>query len=315
MTDVVRADGLTKRYGEVLGLNGFTASFTDGITGLVGPNGAGKSTLFRLLAGQLKADAGTLTLLGHPAWGEGEYRRGVGYCPEHAQLFDWMTGEEFVTTLLRVDGFSKSEAQVRATRAIETVDLAEAKRRRLGTYSKGMRQRIKLAQSIAHDPALILLDEPLNGVDPIGRATLTALLRRLQAVGRHVLLSSHVLSEVERLTDRIVMIGNGRAVAQGDLHRIRDLIDAHPHVIDLESPDPRLLARALGTLEHVVAIEIPGPGRVRVRSRAPDLFYQALPELVLREHVEVRAVTSTDDNLDAVFRYLSEGGRLTAHNG
>ena len=315
MTDVIRAEGLTKRYGEVLGLNGFSASFGTGITGLVGPNGAGKSTLFRLLAGQLKADAGDLMLLGHPAWGEGEYRRQVGYCPEHAQLFDWMTGEEFVTTLLRVDGFPKSEARVRAARAIETVDLTEAKHRRIGTYSKGMRQRIKLAQSVAHDPALILLDEPLNGVDPIGRATLTALLRRLQAEGRHVLLSSHVLYEVERLTDRIVMIGNGRAIAQGDLHRIRELIDAHPHVIDLESPDPRRLARALGALEHVVAIEFPGPGRLRVRSRSPDEFYRALPELVVREPVEVRAVASADDNLDAVFRYLSEGGRLTTHDG
>ena len=206
-------------------------------------------------------------------------------------------------------------ARVRAARAIETVNLSEAKGRKLGTYSKGMRQRIKLAQSIAHDPTVILLDEPLNGVDPVGRATLTALLRRLQAEGRHVLLSSHVLYEVERLTDQIVMIGNGRAIAQGDLHRIRELIDAHPHVIDLESPDPRRLAQALGTLEHVVAIEFPGPGRVRVRSRAPDEFYRALPELVVHEHVEVRAVASADDNLDAVFGYLSEGGRPTTHDG
>ena len=314
MTDVVVAEGLTKRYGEVLGLNGFSASFGDGITGLVGPNGAGKSTLFRLLAGQLRADSGQLTLLGHPAWGEGEYRRSVGYCPEHAQLFEWMTGAEFVTTLLRIDGFSKHEARARAGRAIETVGLADAQRRRLATYSKGMRQRIKLAQSIAHDPTLILLDEPLNGVDPIGRATLTALLRRLQAEGRHVLLSSHVLYEVERLTDRIVMIGNGRAIAQGDLHRIRELIDAHPHVIDLESPDPRGLARALGSLEHVVAIEFPGPGRVRVRSRAPDEFYRTLPELIVRERLAVHAVASADDNLDAVFRYLSEGGRSPVHD-
>ncbi len=309
MTDVIVAEGLTKRYGEVLGLNGFSASFAPGITGLVGPNGAGKSTLFRLLAGQLKADSGNLTMLGYPAWGQGEYRRMVGYCPEQPQLFEWMTGEDFVTTLLRVDGFSRTEARERAARAIEAVDLVASKDRRVSTYSKGMRQRIKLAQSIAHDPALVLLDEPLNGVDPVGRATLTALLRRLQAEGRHVLLSSHVLYEVERLTDQIVMIGNGRAIAQGDLHRIRELIDAHPHVIDLEGPDPRALARALGTLDHVVAIEFPGPDRVRVRSRAPDAFYGALPELVVREKVEIRAVASADDNLDAVFRYLSEGGR------
>ena len=315
MTDVVVAEGVTKRYGEVLGLNGFSASFRSGITGLVGPNGAGKSTLFRLLAGQLKADSGSLSLLGFPAWGQGGYRRRVGYCPEQPQLFEWMTGEEFVTMLLRVDGFSRSEARARATQAIETVDLSGSKDRRVGTYSKGMRQRIKLAQAIAHDPALILLDEPLNGVDPVGRAMVTTLLRRLQAEGRHVLLSSHVLYEIERLTDQIVMIGSGRAIAQGDLHRIRELIDAHPHVIDLESPEPRALARAVGTMDHVVAIEFPGPGRVRVRSRAPDEFYRTLPELVVREGVEVRAVASADDNLDAVFRYLSEGGRPFAHDG
>lgn len=307
MTDVIVAEGVTKRYGEVLGLNGFSATFAAGITGLVGPNGAGKSTLFRLLAGQLKADAGNLTLLGYPAWGEGDYRRMVGYCPEQPQLFEWMTGEDLVTTLLRVDGFSRSEARERAARAIETVDLTESKHRRVSTYSKGMRQRIKLAQSIAHDPALILLDEPLNGIDPVGRATVIALLRRLQAEGRHVLLSSHVLYEVERLTDQIVMIGNGRAIAQGDLHRIRELIDAHPHVIDLESPDPRALARALGSMEHVVAIEFPGPDRLRIQSRSPEEFYRALPGLVVAEQLDVRAVHSADDNLDAVFRYLSEG--------
>ena len=314
MTAVIVADSVTKRYGEVLGLNGFSASIGAGITGLVGPNGAGKSTLFRLLAGQLKADSGSLSLFEYPAWGQGEYRRWVGYCPEHAQLFDWMTGEDFVVTLLRVDGFSREDARERAARAIDAVDLTDARRRRLATYSKGMRQRVKLAQSIAHDPALLLLDEPLNGVDPAGRATVTTLLKRLQAEGRHVLLSSHVLYEVERLTDQIVMIANGRSIAQGDLHRIRVLIDAHPHVIVLESPDPRALARALGTMDHVVAIEFPGPGRVRVRSRSPDEFYRTLPELVLRERVEVHAVASADDNLDAVFRYLSEGGRPTRHD-
>ncbi len=305
---VVEAHELTKRYGEVLGLNRFTSSIAGGITGLVGPNGAGKSTLFRLLAGQLKADAGTLTLLGHPAWGEGEFRRHVGYCPEHSALYEGLTGEAFVTTLLRVDGYSRAEAGERALRAIETVGLTEARGRRLRTYSKGMRQRVKIAQSIAHDPELILLDEPLNGVDPVGRSTLTALLATLQKAGRHIVVSSHVLYEVERLTDQIIMISNGRALAQGDLHRIRALIDAHPHVIDLEAGNPRTVARFLGEWDHVTAIEFPGPGRLRVRCRAPEEFYRALPPLVVREGLDVRSLTSADDNLDAVFRYLSEGG-------
>ena len=307
MTGVVDAVAVTKRYGEVLGLNGFTATFGPGITGLVGPNGAGKSTLFRLLAGQLRADAGELSLLGHPAWGEGEYRRRVGYCPEHFSLFDWMTGEDFVTTLLRVDGFSRAEAGSRAARAIEEVGLTESRHRRLRTYSKGMRQRIKLAQCVAHDPQLLLLDEPLNGVDPVGRAALSTLMRQLQANGRHLIVSSHVLYEIERLTDQIVMIANGRAIAQGDLHQIRDLIDTHPHVIDLETPDPRGLARFLGSWDHVVAIEFPAPDRLRIQSRSPEEFYRSLPGLVAAEGLDVRGVRSADDNLDAVFRYLSEG--------
>ncbi|HYB77112.1 MAG TPA: ABC transporter ATP-binding protein [Thermoplasmata archaeon] len=306
---MIQAMDVTKRYGEVLGLIGFNATIGPGITGLIGPNGAGKSTLFRLLVGQLKVDAGELRILGYNPWGEGEFRRKVGYCPEHSTLLEWMTARDFVTSLLRVDGFPKEEAIERATRAIATVGLTEAQDRALATYSKGMRQRIKLAQSIAHDPELILLDEPLNGVDPVGRATVMSLLRKLQQSGRHVLVSSHVLYEVERLTDQIVMITNGRAIAEGDLHRIRDLIDAHPHVIDIETPDPRRVARVLSTMDHVVSVEFPGDGRLRVRSRSPEEFYRALPGLVVQEGLDIRAVGSADDNLDAVFRYLSEGSR------
>jgi ABC-2 type transport system ATP-binding protein len=306
MTGIVDASLATKRYGEVLGLNGFSASFGPGITGLIGPNGAGKSTLFRLLVAQLRLDSGRLDVLGHPAWGEGEFRRRVGYCPEHFALYDWMRGEEFVTALLRVDGFPRAEAERRAAAAIDTVGLTEAKARRLRVYSRGMRQRIKLAQAIAHDPELLLLDEPLNGVDPVGRASLLGLFAGLARSGRHLIVSSHVLYEVERLTDQIVMISNGRALAQGDLHRIRELIDARPHTIEIATGDPRTLARLLANWEHVVSIDFPGPGRLTVRSRTPDAFYGALPELVVREKLSITAMWSPDDNLDAVFRYLSE---------
>jgi len=305
MSGVVEASGATKRYGEVLGLNGFTAQFGPGITGLVGPNGAGKSTLFRLLAGQLRPDAGTLTLLGHPAWGPTEFRRAVGYCPEHSAVFDWMTGEEFVTLLLRVDGFSRADARARTERALGTVDLLDARRRRLRTYSKGMRQRIKIAQAIAHDPQLLLLDEPLNGVDPVGRARLLALFGDLARSGHHLIVSSHVLYEVERLTSEIVMITNGRALAQGNVHQIRELISNRPHTIELTTADPRALARALMGWEHVTAIEFPAPGKLTVRSHTPTAFYQGLPELVVREHLDVTEVRGADDNLDAVFRYLA----------
>jgi ABC-2 type transport system ATP-binding protein len=308
MSGVVEAIGTTKRYGEVLGLNGFTAEFGPGITGLVGPNGAGKSTLFRLLAGQLRPDAGTITLLGHAAWGPSEFRRRVGYCPEHSAVFDWMTGEDFVTTLLRVDGFSRAEARARTERALTTVDLLDARHRKLRAYSKGMRQRVKIAQAIAHDPELLLLDEPLNGVDPVGRARLLGLFADLARSGHHLIVSSHVLYEVERLTSEIVMITNGRALAQGNVHKIRDLISDRPHTIELTTPDPRGLARALTGWDHVTAIEFPGPGRLVVLSRTPVEFYQGLPELVVRERIDVTGVRGADDNLDAVFRYLAQGG-------
>jgi ABC-2 type transport system ATP-binding protein len=216
-----------------------------------------------------------------------------------------MTGTDFVASLLRVDGFGRSEATARAARALATVGLEDAKDRRLATYSKGMRQRAKLAQCIAHDPALILLDEPLNGVDPVGRAHLMELMRRLASEGRHLVVSSHVLYEIERLTEQIVMISNGRAIAQGNVHQIRDLLDQRPHVVDLETPDPRGLARLLSVRDEVVSLEFPAPGRLRVLARSPDSFYRALPELVVREHLHVSAVRSADDNLDAVFRYLS----------
>ncbi len=305
MTGVVEAREVQKRYGEVLGLNGFSATFGPGITGLVGPNGAGKSTFFRLLSGQLKLDAGSLTLLGHSVSETGAFRRRVGYCPEQAALFDWMTAEDFVTTLLRVDGFSRSDATARAATALEEVGLTAAKGRRLRAFSKGMRQRVKLAQCIAHDPELLLLDEPLNGVDPVGRAGLSDLMRRLAASGRHLVVSSHILYEVERLTTQIVMIANGRTVAEGDLHAIRARIDARPHTIELESAEARRLAGLLSRWDHVVSVEFLSAERIRILSRAPDDFYAALPELVVTERLPVRSVRSVDDNLDAVFRYLA----------
>ena len=303
---VIDAIDVSKRYDEVLGLNRFTASFGPGITGLIGPNGAGKSTLFRLLVGQLTLDQGRLTVLGAPAAAEGPIRRRVGYCPEHFQLYDWMTGLDFVRSLLRVDGFGKAAATERATAALEEVGLSGAARRRLRVYSRGMRQRVKLAQAIAHDPELLLLDEPLNGVDPVGRARLLGLFTQLARTGHHLVVSSHVLYEVERLTEQIVMISNGHVLAQGDFHRIRELIDSHPHTVELTSPDPRGLARALAAWDHVVAIEFPAADRLTVRSRRPDRFYQDLPALVVREGLDIAAMRSADDNLDAVFRFLSE---------
>lgn len=302
---VVQATNATKRYGEVLGLNGFTATFGPGITGLVGPNGAGKSTLFRVMTGQLPLDAGRITVLGRSAWNTQEKNRELGFCQDNPGLYDWMTPEEFVRSLLLLDGFPPEEARARSRRALETVAMWEHRGRRIRTFSKGMRQRVKVAQAIAHDPSVLLLDEPLNGMDPVGRADMIGLFTRLAREGRHLLVSSHVLHEVERLTSNIVMISNGRALAQGDLHRIRDLLDQFPHTIELETTTPRLLARVLSEHPDVTSLKFTGPTTLTVQTAEPDAFYQALPEVALQEGLDITGVRSLDDNLEAVFRLLS----------
>jgi ABC-2 type transport system ATP-binding protein len=306
MTEIVRAENATKRYGEVLGLNGFTANFGPGITALIGPNGSGKSTFFRLLTGQLCPDSGELSVLGLDPWAERSNSSRVGYCPEHPALYGWMTPYEFVSYLLRLDGFARRDAESRADRALAGVGLTDVANRRLRGFSKGMRQRIKIAQALAHDPKLLLLDEPLNGLDPLGRVQLLDLFERLARAGRHIIVSSHVLYEVERLTEEIVMISNGRVLAIGNVHKIRDALDAHPHSIALRAKDARRLAERLTSWEHVTSVEIADPDRLTVKTRAPDAFYRDLPALILDGSFDVSEMSSPDDNLEAVFRFLSE---------
>lgn len=307
MTDIVRAELATKRYGEVLGLNAFSTRFGPGITALIGPNGAGKSTFFRLVTGQLHVDSGRLEVLGRDPWsGRGRFAD-VGYCPEGNELYGHLTALEFVVLMLRLDGYDRGAAFRQAARALETVGLTEAAGRRLRAFSKGMRQRAKIAQAIAHEPSLLLLDEPLNGVDPLGRVQLLELFERLAQSGRHVIVSSHVLYEVERLTEEVVMIANGRALAEGNVHKLREAIDAYPHAIAFTTPDARALAERLAEWDHVTALEFPGPNLLNVRTRAPDRFYQDLPKLVADSGFRILSMASPDDNLESVFRLLSGG--------
>jgi len=304
LTGVVEAEGASKWYGEVLGLNAFTATLAPGITGLVGPNGAGKTTLFKLLIGQLRPDQGAVRLLGEDPWNNVRLMRRMGYCPESNRLYGWLTGEQFVTTLLRLDGMARRDATKAARVALDTVGLTPSKDRRLRTYSRGMRQRAKLAQALAHGPEVLILDEPLSGADPVGRVHILDTIARFAAAGGHVLMSTHVLYEIERLTRNIVLIHNGKAIASGDIHAIRALIDAHPHAVRIATPAPRALAGAVAGLDHVVSIEFPGPEEVLVRTRKPDTFYKELPGIVVDRGLDVRALESPDDSLDAVFRYL-----------
>jgi len=304
LNGVVEAAGVSKWYGEVLGLNLFTATFGPGITGLVGPNGAGKSTLFKLLIGQLRADQGHVRLLGENPWNNVPLKRRLGYCPEHNQLYGWLSGQQFVESLLRLDGMPTDQAAKAAADALEVVGLTNAAHRATRTYSRGMRQRAKLAQALAHDPELLILDEPLSGADPMARVQILRTISEFAKDGGHVLMSTHVLYEIERITNNIVLIHNGKAIASGDIHAIRLLIDEHPHAVRLETPQPRQLAQALARMEHVVSLEISAEDALLVRTRKPDAFYRELPAIVADTKLEVRGLESPDDSLDAVFRYL-----------
>jgi ABC-2 type transport system ATP-binding protein len=304
MNAIVKAEGIAKWYGEVLGLNGFTASFGPGITGLVGPNGAGKSTLFRLLVGQLHANSGELRLLGENPWNNVPLKRRLGYCPESNQLYGWLTGQEFVETLLRLDGMPAVEARKKASESINFIGLTNAKDRPLRTYSRGMRQRAKLAQALAHSPDVLILDEPLSGADPLARVQILRTISEFAKRGGHVIMSTHVLYEVERVTNNIVLIHNGKAIASGDLHAIRALIDEHPHAVRITTPRPRDLAQALAGLDHVVSVEFPAPEVLLVRTRKPEVFYKELPEIIVDHGLDVRGLESPDDSLEAVFQYL-----------
>src|SRR5688572_21104125 len=277
-SEVVRAENLSKWYGQVIGLNDITITIGGGVTGLLGPNGAGKSTLLKLITGQLKPNKGTMKILGEPVWGNPGIFLRMGVCPEQDAFYDRMTGHEWVTALLRLHGLGEREAADTAMGALEQVDLKDAANKRIGAYSKWMRQRVKLAQAIAHQPELLVLDEPLSGMDPLARRKTIRMLRNWAAAGRNVIVSSHVLHEVEALTSDILLMHHGRVLAEGNVHQIRDLIDEHPHTVCMRTRQPRVLARQLIDSEDVLSVRFDGDA-VFVQTAKPDAFYSRLTEM------------------------------------
>jgi ABC-2 type transport system ATP-binding protein len=303
-TPIIAADHLSKWYGQVIGLNDVTVSVPPGITGLLGPNGAGKSTFMKLITGQLQPSKGSVTMLGEPIWKNPKLYFRVGFCPEQDAFYERMTGIEWVTALVRLNGLSDKEAAIAAEKAMTAVDLMEAANKKIGAYSKGMRQRVKLAQAIVHDPEMLILDEPLSGMDPLGRRRTMKMIREWARQGKSVLVSSHILHEVESMTSNILLINNGRILAEGNVHQIRDLIDEHPHTVYIRAEDPRGLAREFLTRADVISLRFE-PGAVIVETGKPDEFYARLTELVAEGACgAVEEVTSPDDNLQAVFKYL-----------
>ena len=301
---IVQADHLSKWYSQVSGLNDVTVSIPPGITGLLGPNGAGKSTFMKLMTGQLKPSQGSIRVLGTSLWDTPEAFARVGFCPEQDAFYDRMTGLEWVTALVTLNGYTDRDAEAAARHALEMVELTDAAGKKIGAYSKGMRQRVKLAQALVHDPELLILDEPLTGMDPLQRRRTIRLVKDWAKRGRHVIVSSHILHEIEAMTSNILLITNGRILAEGNVHQIRELIDTHPHTVHVKAADPRAIAARVLHDDGVTRIAF-DEGTLTVETRQPDRFYQRLTDLAASgEAGTIAEVTSPDDNLQAVFSYL-----------
>jgi ABC-2 type transport system ATP-binding protein len=301
---IVTTEHLSRWYGQVIGLNDVTLTIGHGVTGLLGPNGAGKSTLLKLLTGQLKPSKGSVRVFGEAVWGNPEIYRRIGLCPEQDAFYDRMTGHEWLTALLRLHGLGEREAADTAMAALEQVDLQDAATKRIGAYSKGMRQRVKLAQAIAHEPELLVLDEPLAGMDPLARRKTIRMLRDWAIKGRNVIVSSHILHEVEAMTSDILLMHHARVLAEGNVHQIRDLIDEHPHTVCMRSKNARGLAAILVANPDVLSVRFEEDA-VFVQTAKPDAFYEQVTEMAANDGAgDIYEITSPDDNLQAVFDYL-----------
>jgi len=301
----ITARRVGKWFGEVIAVNNCTLSVGTGVVGLLGANGAGKSTLFKMLAGLIEPSHGAVEVFGQRLRRDVGWYREIGFCPESDALPEWQTGREFLSLGLRLMGFAKAEVDRRVDYWLDRFALTDAQNRKLGGYSKGMRQKLKLAQAMAHDPAVIFLDEPLNGMDPVSRKQSIDLVRELGEAGRTILVSSHILSEVESMTSQIILIDRGRVLAEGSVTEIRDKISEHPTTVALVSPQPRELAGFLIGHEHVVSVEVEGE-QVVVKTGHALEFYRALPVRLLESGLQVEEILTLDDSLEAVFQYLTE---------
>jgi ABC-2 type transport system ATP-binding protein len=305
MKPIVSFHEVSKWYGNVIGINKLTLSIPAGVTGLLGPNGAGKSTLLQLATGQLYASQGAVRVLDQSVWNNPSLNHAIGLCPEQDAFYEWMSGWDFVFTSARLSGMRRSDARDAAARTLESVGMTKHQNRAIRGYSKGMRQRTKMAQALVHDPQVLFLDEPLTGTDPVARRDLMDIIQKLGSEGKSVLVSSHVLHEVQSLTPNIILLNHGRLVAQGHVRQIRDLIDKYPHHIVIVCDEYRKLAARVLGFEDVEGVRVlANQSGVVVETRSPDAFYSRLPGLSLEDGLAIQEVWSDDDNLEAVFKYL-----------
>jgi ABC-2 type transport system ATP-binding protein len=301
-------DEVSKFYGDVLGVNRVTLNLPPGITSLVGPNGSGKTTLMNLMTGLIHPDRGSIAVRGMSPRDPEALMRITGYATQYDTAPRWATGFTFITTGLQLYGLGRKDAEEKAWQALETVGLTDAATRKVASYSKGMRQRVRLAQAIAHDPDVLVLDEPLNGLDPLVRAETIALFRSWAAAGKHVILSSHVLQEVDLISDQVVLMANGTIVAEGNIRDVRDEIDEHPSQFVVRCRDASTIAARLFTEDHVTEIRLDEDRKgMLVMTRDREQFARALGRIALDGHL-IDAVAPADENVDAVYGYLI-GGR------
>ena len=299
---VIKVDHVSRWFGNVVSVSEVTFDIRPGITGLLGPNGAGKTTLLRMITGLAEVSDGSITVFGESVRNNSDLYRRIGVMSEHETVYQFMKGREFVKMMARLKGVA--DIDMAADRAIGLVDLADASLRPMGTYSRGMRQRMRLAATLVHEPEILILDEPLNGADPRQRVYFQSLLKRLAAEGRTIVISSHILEEVERIAETVLLIVNGKLAASGDFHAIRAALDERPYHVRLLSDSPRELASALVKLESVDAVNIDPDGALVVLSRNVRDLQIELPRLAKASSIRVHRVEPLDDSLESVFGYL-----------
>ncbi|HEY0950636.1 ABC transporter ATP-binding protein [Nocardioides sp.] len=298
----IRIDHVSRWYRNVVAINDVTMTIGPGVTGLLGPNGAGKSTLIAMMSGFLAPSTGTVTLDGEPLWRNEQVYRKVGLVPEREALFDYLTGRQFVVANAELHGLA--DAGAAAQRAIALIEMTDAQDREISTYSKGMRQRIKMASALVHDPGVLLLDEPFNGMDPRQRIHLMELLRTMGAEGRTVLFSSHILEEVEQVARQIEVVVAGRHAASGDFGAIRRLMTDRPNRFVLRTGDDRLMASVLLADPSVRGARLRSEGGIELEASDFGRFSEVLPRLARDHGVRLHEVTPTDESLESVFSYL-----------
>jgi ABC-2 type transport system ATP-binding protein len=310
MSDRIVFENVSKFYGEVLGVNRVSFSIPPGVTTLVGPNGSGKTTLMNLMTGLVQPSSGNLSVLGLVPGDADRFFRQVGYCTQFDSFPRRLTGWEFLLDSLLLHGMSEAEAFRLAGEALQRVRLGDDGLRRIESYSKGMRQKIRLAQAIAHHPRVLVLDEPLNGLDPIARAETLALFQELSRQGMHLVVSSHILDEVDRISDRVILITGGYIVAEGTIHQVRRDVHDKPMQVLIRCDKPELLASRMFLLNHCVEARLHADGKgVFLRSRDVDEFYRLLNEIAVEGVVKIETVAPADDDTHAIYQYLigSEG--------